>query len=101
MLDKLNVLTVNLLLAAGFPYHVRVYAKNPCGCGGYCTTTDFGDQLGMPCVKMYSLCICLTSNIIISLLVHVLNLLQLPLAMYIPSVALHYLATLPIHPLSY
>ena len=31
--------------AAGVPYHVRVYAENIYGRGGYCMTTDFGDQL--------------------------------------------------------
>ena len=36
------------LLVAGVPYHVRVYAENVNGGsrGMYCTTTDFGDQLG-------------------------------------------------------
>ena len=33
-------------LVAGVPYHVRVYSLNEGIRGGYCSTTDFGDQLG-------------------------------------------------------
>ena len=46
-----------LSIAAGVPYHVRVYAENINGRGSYCITTDFGDQL-----STYSTCIKLSTS---------------------------------------
>ena len=37
---------LSFCLVAGVPYHVRVYSLNEGIRGGYCSTTDFGDQLG-------------------------------------------------------
>ena len=58
-------------LAAGVPYHVRVYAENVNGGsrsrGMYCTTTDFGDQLGK-LTKSPLKFLCLNLNNVISTL---------------------------------
>ena len=48
------ILLSTCTIAAGVPYHVRVYAENAIGRGSYCITTDFGDQLSM---TLYNYCV--------------------------------------------
>ena len=79
------MLTLPLSIAAGIPYHVRVYAENTHGRGSYCITTDFGDQLSTYKDVQYSIS-----------LTHYILILQLPLA-----ISLIYHLVHVIHLLSY